>query len=369
MIYLDSAATTPVNPEVVKVVMDSLIDDWYNPSSRYYNARLVRKKIEDARQTIAECIGAQPREIIFTSGGSESNALALNSTMGQTFAISSVEHESIRRLAKKLKYRILPVDNNGLIDYDYFNKLLEEEYITKVSVQYVNNETGVIQDIPRIVEMVKPLQLIVHTDAVQAFPHLPCNVNDIGVDMMSVSGHKFGAPKGIGFLYAKGIAPVHPLICGTQERERRGGTENVPYILGLAKAVSERYLSEEIEKEKLRVYFESRLKELGCTINCENAPRISSIISCTLPEGVIADYMVNCLRKNEIIVSAGSACHESSGIPSHVLGAIGLTYDQIDRTFRISLSSDTDYSQIDFVIGKMAGYIEDAAGRNLYTVV
>lgn len=368
---MDSAATTKPLESVCDVVSRSICGDWYNPSSKYNSAKDVKKKIEEARFCIAESIGAKPDEIYFTSGGSESNSMALNNynrTGASPILISNVEHESILQYAKRIypcdpsRWLMIDVNKDGIIEPEQLDKRLRRNFVSLVSIQFVNNETGVVQDIGSLAEIAHKHYCHFHTDAVQAFPHMNCNVNDLGVDLMSISGHKFGAPKGIGVLYVKNKRIYKPIIYGTQERGFRGGTENTPYILGLAKAIQERSVNMNKWSDYIkmnRLYFEQELKKIGCRINCESSDRAPGIISCMLPENVVAEYIIYRLAEENIFVSAGSACHSNSDKPSHVLKAIGLTNDEISRTIRISLSEDIQKWMIDHVVGRIKCLINE----------
>lgn len=370
MIYLDNAATTKPKEEVIKVITESLSEDWANPSSKYKPSHEVKRKIEEARKIIAESINAEPNEIYFTSGGSEANCMALkcfiNPYVHTWIATSEVEHKSILAHQNADERYEIPVNTDGMLDVDDLKTWLETRRIygskydnVLVSVQYANNETGVIQNIKRISEIVHQYGYIFHTDAVQAYPHGKIDVKHFGIDMMSVSGHKFGAPKGIGFLYIKDSVAngiENSLIYGGQERGLRGGTENTPYILGLAKAVELKSNVDLIDKRK---YFETELEKIGCRINCKDSIRLDSIISCTLPEGIVGETMMYYLSFQEIYVSTGSACNSSSQSPSWVLQAIGLTDDEIRRVIRISISEETTKEDIDTTIECMAKIIDD----------
>lgn len=381
MVYLDNAATTKPKEEVIKVINDSMQNDWCNPSSLYKPAYKVADKIKEARKIIADSIGAKPEEIYFTSGGGEGNNMILQGYQypylkGDAF-ISAVEHKSITSIYNTAKH-VIGVQENGYVNLKELESELEsyrKQHFGDdplVSIQYVNNETGVIQDIKAISKIVHKYNGIFHTDAVQAFPHHNINVVKQGIDMMTVSGHKFGCPKGIGFVYIKEKYRnrINPLINGSQERGMRGGTENVPYILGLAKAVQCRTL---VGRDTLIVdeltgksfenagtaqhYFEGRLKELGCTINCENSKRVETIISCTLPEGILGELLMFYLGFEDIYVSTGSACNSKSNQPSYVLEALGLSDNEINRTIRISFDFDITFKDIDNVISVMKKYI------------
>lgn len=362
MIYLDYAATTPVKPGVASVISECMQSDWHNPSSLYRPSTEVRKKIDAAREVIAKSINAKPEEIIFTSGGSEANNLAIQgfykANSDPIIIASPIEHKSIIECVNSLEHwAIAPVDMNCMIDLPVLENYLQNSPKSKqilASIQYVNNETGVIQNINEIALLCRKYGAKLHVDAVQAYPHMKIDVKKLGIDMMSVSGHKFGCPKGIGFLYVKSGTSIAPIIYGSQENGLRGGTENTPYIIGMAEAVKKiKYKS----VEDYRRYFENKLKQIGCRINCENINRIDSIISCTLPEGIIGELIIYMLAFDQIYVSAGSAC--SFGKASHVLKAIGLSADEIQRTIRISISADTSIKDIDTAINHIENSIKE----------
>lgn len=370
MIYLDNAATTKPKKEVIEVITQALEEDWVNPSSKYKPSYDVKHKIDEARKIIADSINAEPNEIYFTSGGSEANCMALKSLINPYnhtwVATSEVEHKSILAHQNADERYEIHVMSDGMLDMNDLKTWLEARRIygneydnVLVSVQYANNETGVIQNVKSISKLVHQYGYIFHTDAVQAYPHGKIDVKAFGIDMMSVSGHKFGAPKGIGFLYIKeSVSQLieNSLIYGSQERGLRGGTENAPYILGLAKAVQLKSNADLIDKRR---YFESELEKIGCKINCKDSIRLDSIISCMLPKGIVGETMMYYLSFNDIYVSTGSACNSSSERPSWVLQAIGLTEDEIRRTIRISISEETTIEDIDTTIKTMVHIMKE----------
>ena len=372
MIYLDNAATTKPKEEVMNVIAKSMREDWFNPSSPYFPAFDVKNKIERARETIASAIRARPNEIFFTSSGSEANNLALQGFHKKYpdshIFISNVEHKSIMECVKHLGdcVHIISVQKDGYINTEDLmcglQRYSSKENPALVSIQYANNETGVVQDMRDISNIVHSNHAIFHTDSVQVFPHHNCTVDYFGFDMMSVSGHKFGCPKGIGFIYIKNGCNLSPIIYGSQEKQMRGGTENVPCIIGLAKAVELKDTMSNDLIDSNRLYFEEKLKELGCTINCENSVRLENIISCTLPQGCVAELLIYVLSFKQIYISAGSACNSSSNTPSYVLRNIGLTDEEIQRTIRISLSEDTTTAEIDKVIDEIKAYLSTVVG-------
>lgn len=369
MIYLDNAATTQPLPEVMAVINESMKSDWLNPSSLYPPAYKVRKKVEAARQLIADDIGVQSDEIYFTSSGSEANNMVLQGFHKRYpdshIIISNIEHKSIMECAKHLgdNVHIVHVDKDCCIRNDELLDLLKkyskEDCPALVSIQCTNNETGVTQDICYIADIAHRNNAFLHTDAVQLFPYMFSRINEgLNCDMMSVSGHKFGCPKGIGFLYCRKECDIEPLIYGSQEKGKRGGTENIPYILGLAKAVESRMKDNYLYICLQNHYLESNLIKLGCKINCNLSPHgwMATIISCTLPKGSVGELLIYRLASKGIYVSAGSACNSKSNQPSYVLKAIGLTDDEIQRTIRISLGLNNTKEDVDTLLKEIEQY-------------
>ena len=308
-IYMDAAATSKPKTEVVDAMMPYLVGDmWYNPSSLYSPSVKVRQDVEDARKIVADYIGANTEEIYFTSGGSESNCWALQGFVNAWFdsrctpviLTSNIEHKSIMSCAEEneiANVHFIGVDNNGYVDIDELEKWLlyytsndEEYHHYKIlaSIQFANNEIGTIQQMKEISDMAHHYGALLHTDAVQAFGQIHIDVNKLGIDMMSVSGHKIGTPKGVGFLYKKNDVEITPLIFGSQENGLRGGTENVPYIMGMAKAVklSEDNMNNLNAMATVRDYMIYKLKKIGCSFNGSESNRLPNNISIILPEGV-----------------------------------------------------------------------------------
>lgn len=369
MIYLDNAATTQPLPEVMAVINESMKNDWLNPSSLYPPAYKVRKKVEAARQLIADDIGVQSDEIYFTSSGSEANNMALQGFHKRYpdshIIISNIEHKSIMECAKHLgnNVHIVHIDNNCYVCEEELLDLLKK-YSTQdcpalVSIQCANNETGVIQRMRSIANIVHENYGFLHTDAVQFYPHILFTAKErFDCDMMSVSGHKFGCPKGIGFLYCKRECDIESIIYGSQENRKRGGTENVPYILGLAKAAELRSMNNYLNICLLNHYLELNLEKLGCKINpyLPLHGRIGAITSCTLPKGSVGELLIYRLAFKGIYISAGSACNSKSNQPSYVLKAIGLTDDEIQRTIRISLGLNNTKEDVDTLLKEIEQY-------------
>lgn len=358
-IYLDYAATSPVRKEVADEIYRAMTEDWANPSAIYKTGREVKAKIQEVRRKIAEKINAEsPDNIFFTSGGSEGNNMIIQGFLkyypNANVITSPVEHKSIMECCKATckNWRILSLNSNGMVNLSELENYLKYKSNlepTLVVIQLVNNETGIVQPIARIAHLVHKYSAQLFTDAVQAFPHISLDLLALNVDFLSVSGHKFGCPKGIGFIYAKWYSLLEPLIYGSQERKLRGGTENVSYILGMGKAIE---LLDYRRDEKCDNRLVDELQQLGCRINGGEG-RVSNIISCTLPEGVAASAIIELLGLKDICVSGGSACNASSGEPSYVLSAMGLPEYEIERTIRISYR-DITTEQIDEFISTLS---------------
>lgn len=372
--YLDNAATTKPKKEVVEAMLPYLTDEWHNPSSLYSEATKVKGKIEEARKIVADFIGAESNEIYFTSGGSESNCWVIQGFVNEcwskgftpTIITSKIEHKSVLDCVENMmadKYYI-GVNDKGLIDVEELNKILiefsalrESEIIDNellVSIQFANNEIGTVQNIKEIAKLVHKYGGLFHTDAVQAFGHLPIDVTELGIDMLSASGHKIGAPKGVGFLYKKNNVNIKPLIYGSQMDGMRGGTENTPYIIGMAKAVElcDLKFRHFITMCVHRNYLINRLvKEFNCKLNgCIATPRLPNNVNVTFPQNITGESLLYMLDMSGIKVSTGSACNSKSIEPSKVLKAIGLNDSEAMRTVRFTLSNDINDSDIDKVI-------------------
>lgn len=351
MIYLDNAATTPVRPEVVNVITNVLQNYFGNPSSIYEYGIQSRKIIEDSRKIIAEKINCNPEEIYFTSGSCESNTWAwkiLGST-SKYIVTTNLEHKSIREAAKNYKRTLYaPNDAEGFIELDILKNILSAR--VNASIQYANNEIGTIQDIKNISEMVHANHGYLHTDATQMICNSPINVVQDGIDMMSISGQKLGAPKGIGFLYIRKNIPVIPLIYGSQERGYRGGTENVAYIAGLAQAFKELDYSKQKTVRENRDYLAVGLSKI-CKIEINGSTnidkRLNNNLNIVIPK-VKAVELVSILDVGyNCCVSAGSACNSGSPEPSWVLIATGRTKEEALSSIRITLGEQTTKEEID----------------------
>ena len=343
MIYLDWSATTPLCDAAKKTIIEHL-DDYGNPSSSYEFGRKSKLLIEDARERIAKCINAEPEEIYFTSGGSEANTWALNNR----YTISTnIEHHSIK---PKFQNDSIKVDSNGIIKLQDVNNI-DNWYYRLVSCMYVNNEIGTIQPIKEAAEIAHKNNMLFHTDAVQAIGHIPIDVKYIGCDMLSASGHKFGAPKGVGFLYIKNGIRKDPLIYGgKQEQGMRPGTENILGITSMAAALEDSI--EHMEErhayiKSLRDKMLNKLLEIdGAHLNGSLENRVVSNINIRF-DGVHGSRLVALCDLFGICISSGSACNEGTATPSHVLKAIGLSDEEALSSVRITIGYKNTEEEID----------------------
>ena len=373
VIYMDNNATTKVAPEVVEAMLPYLSEYYGNPSSMHSFGGDVGEKIKAARQNVADLIGATPEEIIFTSCGTESDGTAIRAAIESNpdrkqIVTSRVEHPAIKNLYETLSkqgYRVtfVPVDNDGILDLDYFYNSLNDDTAI-VSLMWANNETGVIFPVEEISREVKDRGILFHTDAVQAAGKLAIDVNTTGIDMLSLSGHKFHAPKGIGVLYIRKGTKFSPyMIGGHQEQGRRGGTENVASIIALGKAAE--LAKQNIEDNsyacvsELRDKLESSLLEQVpySMVNGDTKNRLPNTTSIAF-EYVEGEAILLMMNEHGICASSGSACTSGSLEPSHVLRAMGVPFTAAHGSIRYSLSRYNTEKEIDFVIEKMPPIID-----------
>ncbi|MBM4136848.1 MAG: cysteine desulfurase NifS [Nitrospira sp.] len=371
-IYLDNNATTPVAPEVLDEMLPYLRDLYGNPSSMHTFGGQLYKKIEEARAQVAALIGAELDEIIFTSCGTESDNTAIMNAV-ETFpqkrhiVSTRVEHPAVRNFCKHLArkgYRVtfLPVDSLGRLNIEAFMKAIDEDTAV-VSIMYANNETGVMFPIHELGEILRERKILFHTDAVQAVGKIPIDVKTLPVDMLSLSGHKLHAPKGVGALYVRKGTRFYPyIIGGHQENGRRAGTENVASLIGMGKACE--LAMQNLDKEI--VYLSSLRDKLERTLlqNCPDA-RVNGDIEHRLPNttNISFEYVEGeaiLLRLNEygICASSGSACTSGSLEPSHVLRSMGVPFTCIHGSIRFSLSRYNGDAEIDKVIEVMPSIIQ-----------
>ena len=373
LIYLDNAATTKTAPEVVEAMLPYFSELYGNPSSIYSLAGESKKAVDHAREIIAGALGAQPEEIYFTAGGTESDNWALKAAAefykkkGNHIITTKIEHHAILHTCQWLEKQgfevtYLNVDENGVVKLEELKKAIRPTTIL-ISVMYANNEIGTIQPIKEIGEIAREHGILFHTDAVQAFGQLPIHVDDCHIDMLSASGHKLNGPKGIGFLYIRKGVKIRSFIHGgAQERKRRAGTENVPGIVGLGKAV-ERAVStrkERADKEKeLRDYLIGRvLKEIPYTrLNGHRTMRLPNNANFSF-QFIEGESLLIMLDMEGICGSSGSACTSGSLDPSHVLLAIGLPHEIAHGSLRLTLSEETTKEELDFVVESLKKIID-----------
>ena len=345
MIYLDNAATTQLSYAARKEILKHF-DDFGNPSSSHEFGRQSRVLIENARERIAKCINANPNEIYFTSGGSEANTLALNNR--RYTASSKFEHHSIVSDWPKIS-----ITKDGFIKAHKFNNMLSERWdipFDVMSCMYVNNEIGTIQQIKELSTVAHRYGILFHTDAVQAIPYIPIDVKDLKCDMLSASGHKFGGPKGVGFLYANERSRVKPIINGgKQENGIRPGTENILGILAMASALENtiKHMDERnVYTKTLRDNLLDKLLKIdGAYLNGSLDNRIPGNINIRF-DGVSGSRLVSLCSLYGVYISSGSACNEGIATPSHVLKAIGLSDSEALNSVRITLGHQNTEEEI-----------------------
>jgi cysteine desulfurase len=377
-IYFDNNATTQVAQEVLEVMLPYFHDLYGNPSSMHTFGGQVGQKIRVAREQAAALLGAMPEEIVFTSCGTESDNAAIRSALmtrpdKKHIVISRVEHPAIRALCSHLStqgYKIteLPVDKNGILDLENLEKSLTSDTAI-VSLMWGNNETGVIFPVEEAARMAHEKGIWFHTDAVQAAGKIPINLKNNVIDMLSISGHKLHAPKGIGMLYIRRGTKFSPfLIGGHQEKERRGGTENTPGIIGLGKACE--LAAKNMEREntyvkRLRDKLESELlrKIPQSRINGDIGNRLPNTTNISF-EYVEGEAILLLMNELGICASSGSACTSGSLQPSHVLRAMGVPFTMAHGSIRFSLSVYNTEEEVDFIIEKMPAIIERLRGMS-----
>ncbi len=371
-IYVDNNATTRVAPEVVEEMSPYFSELYGNPSSMHFFGGQVQTKVEEARERVAGLIGARPQEIIFTSCGTESDNTAIMSALESNpekrhVVTTRVEHPAVKNLVGQLKregYLVteLPVDRDGLLSMDEVSQVITEDTAI-VSVMWANNETGVLFPVEEIAKVAKSRGAIFHTDAVQAVGKIPMNVAESQIDMLSLSGHKLHAPKGIGVIYVRRGTRFSPyIIGGHQEEGRRGGTENVPYIIGMGKAceLAANHLDDmQVRVKGLRDKLENGLLEKipNSLVNGDRQQRLPNTSSISF-EYVEGESILLKLSDNGICASSGSACTSGSLEPSHVLRAMGVPFTAAHGSIRFSLSSYNTEEEINFILKVMPPIIE-----------
>lgn len=365
-VYADNAATTSVSPEVLNAMLPYFGSEYGNPSSLYSLGRKSAEAIAEAREKIASLLGAKPNEIFFTSCGSESDNWAIkgaahaNMSKGKHIISTVYEHHAVLHTLDALKkdgfeITLLEVDSEGLITPEQLEKAIRPDTIL-VAMMYANNEIGTILPIKELAEVAHAHKVPFFTDAVQAVGNIPINVAELGVDMLSLSGHKIHAPKGVGALYVKTGTRIHNLIDGGgQERRRRGGTENVAYIVGLAKAleIAIEQLPDMERIKKMRDRLAEEITKIPATrINGSMEHRLPGNLNVAF-EFIEGESLILLLDMAGIAASTGSACSTASLEPSHVLLSIGLPHEKAHGSLRLSLSHENTEEDVDYILEKL----------------
>ncbi|HEV3232400.1 MAG TPA: cysteine desulfurase family protein [Candidatus Dormibacteraeota bacterium] len=369
-VYLDHAATTPVDPEVLEAMLPYLGEVYGNPSSVYGPGRRARAALDAARDTVAAALGGQAREIVFTSGGSESDNLAIrgvarrNAERGRHLVCSQVEHHAVLHTMQDLERQgfevsYLPVDGKGRVDPGDLRQALRPGQTQLVSVMLGNNEVGTVEPVAELAELAHQAGAYFHTDAVQAFGKVPVRVDDLGVDLLSISAHKVNGPKGAGALYVRMGTRISPLITGGgHERNRRAGTENVAGIVGLARA-AELAVRDLQPRVAHMAALAGRLVEglpaavPGASLTGHPTERLPHHASFLIP-GVPGDSLLMLLDRAGVYASSGSACTSGSLEPSHVLLAMGISPEAALGGLRLTVGAATTAAEVDVAIGAVA---------------
>ncbi|NLJ86799.1 MAG: cysteine desulfurase [Firmicutes bacterium] len=365
-IYLDNAATTPVAGEVAVVVQEAMLGTFGNPSSPHTMGLEAERLVGEAREILARALGSKNHEVYFTSGGTEADNLAIRGVLaaqvrkGRHVVASAVEHaavlETLRHLARMelCEYTLVPPDGKGIVAPEAVARALRADTVL-VSVMLVNNEVGTVQPIPEIVRRVKEQdpRVVCHTDAVQALGNVPCRVEELGVDLLSMSGHKLGGPKGVGSLFCReGTRLISQITGGGQEEGLRSGTENVPGIAGFGRAVALAMENMEARTAKLRQlqrHLLSRLETIPDShIHGDPLSNAPHIINVGFP-GVRGEVLVHALASEGVYVSTGSACSSKKAIHSHVLETMGVPRAVLEGSIRISLGADNTLEEMNIV--------------------
>ena len=371
-VYADNAATTAPSEEVIKAMMPCLTTDWGNPSSLHDKGQHAREILDDARARVAACLGALPSEIYFTSCGTESDNWAIrgaayaNIKKGKHIITSKVEHHAALYTCEELEKEgfevtYLDVDSEGRVSPADVEKAIRPD-TTLVAIMYANNEIGTIMPIPEIAKICHEKGVLCFTDAVQAVGNVPINVHELGVDMLSASGHKLHAPKGIGLLYIRRGVRIRNLIeGGGQESGKRSGTENVPYIVGFAKALeistSKIDRLDAVAKKRDRLIDEILAKIPYSRLNGPREGRLPGNVNVSF-EFIEGESLMLLLNEEGICASTGSACSSRSLEPSHVLLAIGLPHEQAHGSLRLSITHETTDEDIDYILEKLPPIVQ-----------
>ncbi|HEX3015358.1 MAG TPA: cysteine desulfurase NifS [Desulfobacteria bacterium] len=372
-VYLDHSATTPVDPEVAELMMTYYTSKFGNPSSIHSYGREAKKGLEDARQQVANAIGAKPEEIVFTSGGTEADNMAIvgaafaNKQKGNHIITSAVEHHAVLHTCTYLekqgfKVTVLPVDEDGLVKVEDVEAALTPETIL-VTIMHANNEVGTIQPIEEIGKLLKGKGVIFHTDAVQSLGKIPVNVDDLGVDLLTASSHKIYGPKGVGCLYIRKGTRVQALVHGGgQERNRRSGTENLPGIIGFGKACELAASRLEHDSAYMKDLRDRLIKGIIDRIdevkfNGHPTKRVPTNVNFSI-KYVEGESLLLSLDMQGIAASSGSACTSGSLDPSHVLLAMGISHEVAHGSLRMTIGRENTVEDIDHVLDVLPGIVK-----------
>ena len=378
LVYLDSAASTKISARVVEKMMESYSENYGNPSSTHKLGQKARAAVEKTRNVIAGYLGAEGKEIIFTSGGAEGNNLVIRGALnaydykGKHIITSKIEHSTVLKTCQQLEregYEVtyIDVDENGVVNLEQLKNSIRKDTVI-VSIMYANTETGVKQPIKEIGEILENTSVMFHTDAVQAMGKEVIFPKDLKIDAMTVTAHKFYGPKGAGFVYLdKNFLIEKEIWGGSQERNRRAGTENVQGILGMGTAIEEAYENiHEIEarEEKIQEYLEKRIKNEieNIKINGEKSPRLKTITNLYI-KGCDIQTLLIALDLRGICVSGGSACMSGAHEDSPVLKEMGLSSEELGSSFRISIGKDTTIEEIDYFVDNLKEIVKIERGK------
>ncbi len=377
MIYADNAATTKMSERAIQTMVSAMNENWGNPSSLYSHGQKAKELLEKAREDVAAVIGASPREILFTSGGSEADNQAIRSVAalgresGKMHIVSTAfEHHAVLHTLEALRKEgfditLLDVHENGLVLPEEVEAAIRQDTCL-VTIMYANNEIGTIQPIRRIGDICRSKNVLFHVDAVQAVGHIPVSVVDDRIDLLSASAHKFHGPKGVGFLYAKkGIRLSNLIEGGAQERGKRAGTENVPGIAAMAEALKEAVADMEessARTAKVRDHLIQGLRRIPhSALNGDESHRLPGNVNFCF-EGIEGESLLLLLDDKGICASSGSACTSGSLDPSHVLLAIGRVHDVAHGSLRLSIGEDTTQEEADYIIQSVTQVVEYLRG-------
>ncbi|OPL09945.1 MAG: cysteine desulfurase NifS [Firmicutes bacterium ML8_F2] len=375
LIYMDHGATTPVREEVLEAMLPFLKELYGNPSSLHSPGREVRRAVEEARGKTARSLGADPEEIYFTASGTEANNIALRGAAKQHgtpghIITSSIEHHAVYEVCRDLEregYRVtyLPVDQFGMVDPADLEKAITPDTFI-ISIMFANNEIGTLQPVRELGRIAKKHDILFHSDAVQVVGQLPVDLNELPIDFLSLSAHKFNGPKGVGALFMRKRTEVTPLYCGgSQEKKIRPGTENVPGIIGLSRAIELAVSEIPQKKEKLTALRDRLISGFleieEVILNGHPGLRLPGNVNVSFKH-IEGESILLSLDLEGVAVSSGSACSSGSEEPSHVLTAIGLDHSIAHGSIRFSLGRGSSEEDVDFVLGKIPGIVKRLRG-------